>query len=67
MTTLPRERLLARGLRLEYVTVGWNVLEGIVAVGAGLAAGSIALRAVAQSAGDPLGMLPSSQAEKTEP
>lgn len=34
---------LRRGLLLEYVTVGWNVLEGIVAVGAGLAAGSIAL------------------------
>ena len=32
-----------RGLRLEYLTVGWNVVEGVVAVGAGLAAGSIAL------------------------
>ena len=39
----PRSALLARGLRLEYVTVGWNVVEGLVAVGAGLAAGSIAL------------------------
>ncbi len=34
---------LRRGLQLEYLTVGWNVLEGIIAVGAGLAAGSIAL------------------------
>ena len=34
---------LKRGLQLEYLTVGWNVLEGIIAVGAGLAAGSIAL------------------------
>ncbi len=34
---------LKRGLQLEYVTVGWNILEGIIAVGAGLAAGSIAL------------------------
>lgn len=34
---------LKRGLQLEYVTVGWNVLEGIVAVAAGIAAGSIAL------------------------
>lgn len=34
---------LRRGLRLEYLTVGWNVVEGIVAVGAGLLAGSIAL------------------------
>lgn len=34
---------LRRGLRLGYLTVGWNVLEGLVAVGAGMAAGSIAL------------------------
>lgn len=34
---------LKRGLRLEYLTVGWNVVEGIVAVTAGIAAGSIAL------------------------
>ncbi len=43
MTTVSRDHLLVRGLRLEYVTVGWNVVEGLVAVGAGLAAGSIAL------------------------
>jgi divalent metal cation (Fe/Co/Zn/Cd) transporter len=35
--------LLARGLRLEYLTVGWNIAEGLIAIGAGLAAGSIAL------------------------
>lgn len=40
---LPRPELLRRGLRLEYLTVGWNVVEGLIAVGAGLAAGSIAL------------------------
>ena len=34
---------LTRGLRLEYLTVGWNIAEGIIAVGAGIAAGSIAL------------------------
>lgn len=34
---------LKRGLQLEYLTVGWNIVEGIIAVGAGLAAGSIAL------------------------
>lgn len=34
---------LKRGLRLEYLTVGWNVVEGIIAVAAGIAAGSIAL------------------------
>ncbi len=34
---------LRRGLRLEYLTVAWNVIEGIVAVAAALAAGSVAL------------------------
>ena len=38
-----RPRNLRRGLELEYLTVGWNVLEGIIAVAAGIAAGSIAL------------------------
>lgn len=38
-----RPRLLRRGLRLEYLTVGWNVVEGLIAVGAGIAAGSVAL------------------------
>lgn len=38
-----RSSLLRRGLRLEYLTVGWNIAEGLIAVGAGLAAGSIAL------------------------
>jgi divalent metal cation (Fe/Co/Zn/Cd) transporter len=30
-------------LRLEWLTVGWNVLEGLIAVAAALAAGSVAL------------------------
>lgn len=34
---------LRRGVRLEAFTVGWNVLEGLIAVAAGAAAGSIAL------------------------
>jgi divalent metal cation (Fe/Co/Zn/Cd) transporter len=34
---------LTRGRRLELFTLGWNVLEAAVAVGAGTAAGSIAL------------------------
>lgn len=38
-----RAQLLRRGLRLEYLTVGWNIVEGIVAVTAGIVAGSIAL------------------------
>ena len=35
--------LLARGRRLEVVTIGWNVMEVFVTVGLGLAAGSLAL------------------------
>jgi divalent metal cation (Fe/Co/Zn/Cd) transporter len=38
-----RSDLLRRALRLEWLTVGWNVLEGLVAVAAALAAGSVAL------------------------
>lgn len=38
-----RGELLNRGLLLEYVTVGWNIVEGIIAVGAGMLAGSPAL------------------------
>jgi divalent metal cation (Fe/Co/Zn/Cd) transporter len=34
---------LRRGLALEYFTVGWNVLEGVVSVAAAVAAGSVAL------------------------
>ena len=49
MTTLgttarsPAERLRRRGLLLAAVTIGWNLVEAVVAVTAGLAAGSIAL------------------------
>ena len=38
-----RQGLVRRGLRLEYLTVGWNVLEGLIAVVAGMASGSVAL------------------------
>ncbi len=38
-----RRALHRRALSLEYFTVGWNVLEAIVAIGAGLVAGSVAL------------------------
>jgi divalent metal cation (Fe/Co/Zn/Cd) transporter len=38
-----REQLLRRALRLEWLTVGWNVAEGLIAVAAALAAGSVAL------------------------
>jgi divalent metal cation (Fe/Co/Zn/Cd) transporter len=38
-----RTRNLRRALHLEVATLGWNVVEGAVAVGAALAAGSVAL------------------------
>lgn len=34
---------IRRGRLLSYLTIGWNSLEGILAVGAGIVAGSIAL------------------------
>lgn len=39
----PRSRLVRRGRALEYVTIGWNVLEAIVSVAAGVIAGSVSL------------------------
>jgi divalent metal cation (Fe/Co/Zn/Cd) transporter len=36
-------RLRRRGLILAWLTIGWNVIEAMVAIGAGAAAGSIAL------------------------
>jgi len=38
-----RAESVRRGRLLEYLTIGWNTLEGIVSIGAGLFAGSIAL------------------------
>jgi hypothetical protein len=38
-----RASLVKRGSYLEYFTIGYNSLEGLIAVGAGLVAGSIAL------------------------
>jgi divalent metal cation (Fe/Co/Zn/Cd) transporter len=38
-----RKRLIKRGLYLEYFTVAYNSLEGLIALVAGLIAGSIAL------------------------
>jgi len=40
---LERAHLVRRGRYLEYFTIGYNSLEGLIAVGAGLLAGSIAL------------------------
>jgi divalent metal cation (Fe/Co/Zn/Cd) transporter len=38
-----RPALVRRGLRLNYLTIGYNTLEAIVALAAGLVAGSVAL------------------------
>ena len=43
MMGLGREAALRQGITLEGVTVGYNALEGLVAIGAGIAAGSVAL------------------------
>ena len=40
---LERARLVRRGRYLEYFTIGYNSLEGLIALAAGLLAGSIAL------------------------
>lgn len=40
-----REASLTRASRLEYLTVAWNIVEGVVAVTAALEAGSVALLA----------------------
>ncbi len=39
----PRPESLSRALRLEYLTVGWNVVEGVIAVTAAILAGSVAI------------------------
>jgi divalent metal cation (Fe/Co/Zn/Cd) transporter len=41
--TLERPALVLHGQRLEYFTIAWNTLEGLVAVIAGAMAGSISL------------------------
>jgi divalent metal cation (Fe/Co/Zn/Cd) transporter len=43
MTALNRVELVQRGQRLEYFTIGWNILEGLVSIVAGAVAGSVSL------------------------
>ena len=40
---IDRPAMIRRGKLLEYATIGYNSLEGLIAIGAGLMAGSIAL------------------------
>lgn len=41
--TIFREAAAHRGKRLEYFTIAWNCLEGLVGIGTGIIAGSISL------------------------
>src|SRR5260370_5340264 len=41
--TVARQAVAHRGRRLEYFTIVWNSLEGLIAVVAGIVAGSISL------------------------
>lgn len=43
MTTTHRDSLVKRGLWLAALTITWNVIEAVVAISAGIAAGSLAL------------------------
>lgn len=43
LSQINRAASVRRGRWLEYLTIGWNSLEAIIAIGAGLIAGSIAL------------------------
>jgi cation diffusion facilitator family transporter len=43
LTPARREELHRRGLLLEWFTVAWNVIEGVVAIGAGVVTGSVSL------------------------
>ncbi len=40
---LQRRAIVQRGRRLEYFTIAWNTLEGLVAIAAGAIAGSVSL------------------------
>src|SRR5437899_7637497 len=42
-TALNRSDFVRRGQRLEYFTIGYNSLEGLVSIVAGLIAGSVSL------------------------
>jgi hypothetical protein len=43
MNTTSRGALVRRGRRLAWLTIGWNTIEGVVALASGAVAGSIAL------------------------
>src|SRR5229473_7808950 len=42
-TVLDRRRLLRHGRNLEYFTIAWNSIEGLISIVAGVMAGSVSL------------------------
>lgn len=42
-TSFDRTQVIQRGKYLQYLTIGWNCLEAVIAIGSGIVAGSIAL------------------------
>jgi hypothetical protein len=42
-TAACRKVLHRRGVRLEVFTVAWNMVEGVVTIGVGIATGSVSL------------------------
>lgn len=50
-TTMPRANAVRRVRRYNNLTLGWNVIEGVVAIGAGIVAGSISLIAFGLDSG----------------
>ena len=57
LTLARREKLQRRGARLEWFTITWNVLEAVVAIGAGLLAGVGLYTAFGWWWADPVGAL----------
>ena len=53
--TARRAQLHRRGVRLEVFTVAWNAVEDVVAIGAGIATGSVATRGSQNAPSTPLG------------
>src|SRR5713101_9030128 len=41
--TIAREAITHRGKRVEYFTMAWNSLEGLIGIAAGVVAGSVSL------------------------
>jgi hypothetical protein len=56
---ISREAAAHRGRRLEYFTIAWNSLEGLIGIGAGMIAGSVACRFRNRQRRSPMQAMPS--------